>query len=122
MSPLPDDIITWLQKHPYLKTSEPEPVTVGGEKGMQIDVEVPVPKEYSEFICGSDPCIALFGGSEGTVRVLVPAGGKNRVIVLEDVDGETVIIMSNAYPASNFDTFIPKAQEVIDTVEWKDAS
>ncbi len=42
--------------------------------------------------------------------------------MLEDVEGETVTIMSNAYPASNFDTFIPNAQEVIDTVEWQAAS
>ena len=121
LSPLPDDIIAWLQKHPYLKTSEPEPVTVGNEKGMQIDVEVPVPKEYSEIHCGpGNPCILLFG-SEKNVEVLIPAGGKNRIIVLKDIEGETVTIMSNAYPASNFDTFIPNAQEVIDTVEWQAA-
>lgn len=38
-----------------------------------------------------------------------PAGGKSRLIVLEDVEGETVIIGSNAYPASEFDSIVPEA-------------
>ena len=88
---------------------------------MQIDVEVPTPKEYSSRFCGPDPCVLLFGSQENGATVLIPAGGKNRVIVLKDVEGETVIIMSNAYPASEFDTFTPRAEEVIDTVEWKGA-
>src|SRR5215208_8131173 len=29
-----EDILSWFQHHPYLKTSNPEPVTVGGVKGV----------------------------------------------------------------------------------------
>ena len=36
----PKDLVGWLQQHPYLQTSEPEPVTVGGVKGLQFDVVV----------------------------------------------------------------------------------
>src|SRR5687767_8455652 len=34
----PKDLVGWLQQHPYLQTSKPEPVTVGGVKGLQLDV------------------------------------------------------------------------------------
>src|SRR5215210_4575068 len=34
----PKNIAGWLQQHPYLQTSNPEPVTVGGVKGLQFDV------------------------------------------------------------------------------------
>jgi hypothetical protein len=34
----PKDMVGWLQQHPYLQTSKPEPVRVGGVKGVQFDV------------------------------------------------------------------------------------
>ena len=43
----PKDLVGWLQHHPYLKTSKPQPVTVGGVKGEQLDVLVELPKDYS---------------------------------------------------------------------------
>src|SRR5215210_2817436 len=43
----PKDLLGWLQHHPYLKTSKPQPVTVGGVKGVQLDVLVDLPKNYS---------------------------------------------------------------------------
>jgi hypothetical protein len=36
----PKDMVGWFQQHPYLQTSKPEPVTVGGVKGVQFDVVV----------------------------------------------------------------------------------
>ena len=34
----PKDLAGWLQNHPYIETSKPEPITVGGDKGEQFDV------------------------------------------------------------------------------------
>src|SRR5215212_9229709 len=34
----PKNIAGWLQQHPYLQTSKPEPVRVGGVKGVHFDV------------------------------------------------------------------------------------
>ena len=31
-----EDILSWFQHHPYLTTSKPEPVTVGGVKGVRL--------------------------------------------------------------------------------------
>src|SRR5829696_3561526 len=36
--PAPEELVGWFQHHPYLKTSKPEPATVGGVKGKQFDV------------------------------------------------------------------------------------
>jgi hypothetical protein len=35
-----EDILGWFQHHPYLKTSKPEPVTVGGVQGVQLETDV----------------------------------------------------------------------------------
>src|SRR3712207_829119 len=37
---VPKNLVGWLQHHPYLQTSKPEPITVGGVKGKQFDVVV----------------------------------------------------------------------------------
>ena len=35
--PAPEDMVAWYQKHPYLDTEEPEPVSIGGVKGVYFD-------------------------------------------------------------------------------------
>src|SRR5215210_6581492 len=60
----PQDLVGWLQQHPYLKTSKPEPVTLGGVKGEQLEVLVDhLPKDYYGN-CGTD-CLDIFYQSGG---------------------------------------------------------
>ncbi len=114
----PEDMVGWFQHHPYLQTDKPEPVTVGGVKGVQFDVVVEdLPEDYSG-VCGSD-CVGLFRLSSTGFPVSLVEGEKVRLIVLEDVKGETVTL-GFISPATEFDEFAPEAQKVIDTVEWRD--
>jgi hypothetical protein len=117
----PKNIAGWLQQHPYLQTSKPEPVTVGGVKGVEFDVAVgDLPKGYNPT-CSSiidDPnCVDLGRLSTGG-QIFVAEEDKTRFIVLEDVEGETVTIGFFS-PASEFEEFVPEAQKVIDTVKWR---
>jgi serine/threonine protein kinase len=119
----PDDVVTWLRNHPNLDVSKPTPVTVGGVSGTSFDVEIsPVPEDNETSAgCGPIPCVFLFaftGQRDGT-GLAVWADDTNRLVVLEDVEGETVIIAISVPP--NFKGFLPKAQQVLDTVEWKGA-
>jgi hypothetical protein len=117
----PSNIAGWLQQHPYLQTSNPEPVTVGGVKGVEVDVAVgDLPKGYNptcSSIVGQPNCVDLVRLSTGE-PVFVVEGEKVRVIVLEDLEGETVTIGFFS-PASEFEEFAPEAQKVIDTVKWR---
>ena len=40
IAPAPEDMVAWLQANPHLKTEEPKPTSVGGEKGVQFDAIV----------------------------------------------------------------------------------
>jgi hypothetical protein len=112
----PEDMVGWFQEHPYLQTDKPEPVTVGGVKGVQFDEVVEdLPEDYRGVLCGSD-CVDLFRLSTGFTVSQVEAD-KVRLIVLDDVKGETVTI-GLVSPATEFDEFAPEAQKVIDTVQW----
>jgi hypothetical protein len=115
--PAPDDMVGWFQRHPHLQTDEPEQTTVGGVKGEQFDVVVgDLPEDYYA-VCGTGCVdIAKFGGD----WIAFAEGYKERVVVLEDVKGETVIIDFGSR-ATEFDELAPEAQKVIDSVEWEGA-
>src|SRR5215218_7943755 len=111
----PKDLVGWLQHHPYLKTSEPQPVTLGGVKGEQLEVLVDhLPKDPNGY-CGSD-CLDIFNQSSNQIGYFREVN-KRRVFVLEDVKGDTVVIWF-AGPPDTFDKFAPKAQKVMDSVKW----
>jgi hypothetical protein len=117
--PLPADLVGWFEQHPYLQTDKPEPVTIGGIEGQQIDVVVgDLPKDYPEGLCGYD-CVQLTVGSVGE-EWAVEEGNKDRVTVLEDAKGETVIIDFGS-PAAKFDEYWPEAEKVVESVKWKGA-
>ena len=118
----PKDMVGWFQQHPYLQTSKPEPVTVGGVKGVEFDVGVgDLPKGYDLTTCssmtGEPNCVDLVRLSTGGA-LFAAEGYPGRVIVLEDLEGETVTIGIFG-PASEFEEFVPEAQKVIDTVKWR---
>ena len=120
--PAPEDMAAWLHKHPSVKAEEPQKVSVGGISGVQFDaVAARVPQQYPEEQCAV-PCVPLFDlGQEERFRVFpLLKDAKMRFVVVDDVEGETVTIVVGASEES-FEDAIPKAQEVIDTVEWKGA-
>ena len=114
--PAPEDMVGWYEQHPYLQTSKPELVTVGGVEGAQFDMVIEgLPEDYFGK-CGSD-CVDLFKLSSDH-RHVIWEEEKQRAIVLEDVKGETVTLVF-ASVASEFDKLAPEAQKVIDSVEWR---
>jgi len=118
----PKDMVAWFQHHPYLKTSKLKPVTIGGVKGEQFDVVVDVPKDYSG-VCGTGGCLDIVALGEFTASTGIPLafaeGVKERVIVLDDVKGETVTIDFGAgAPGTKFDEYAPEGQKLVDSIKW----
>jgi hypothetical protein len=112
----PKDLVGWLEHHPYLKTSKPKPVTVGGVKGEQLDVLVEdLPKDYSS-LCGPG-CVDIAPLSNDQEAAYFREVNKRKVIVFEDVKGDTVMIWFAA-PPDEFDEFAPEAQKVVESVKW----
>ena len=118
----PKDLVGWLQRHPFLKTSKPEPVTLGGVKGEQFDVLVEdLPKGYSgQCYTGRSDCVDIAPLSDDQAQeetAYFREGNKRKVFVLEDLKGDTVMIWFAA-PPEVFDEFAPEAQKVVDSVKW----
>jgi hypothetical protein len=115
IAPAPEDMVTWLQENPYLKTDKPKPTSIGGEKGVQFDAVVAGAPEVP--VCQECPDLGLFHESAGATWG-VNKGEKLRFIVFEDVKGETVTIVVETSPLG-FEKFLPKAEQVVTSVEWK---
>ena len=113
----PKDMVGWFQHHPYLQTSKPEPITVGGVKGEQFAVVVEdLPKDFhGECGVGCVDIASLSSGEQTTYFKEVDR--ERRVIVLEDVKGETVVIVFSS-PPEKFDEFAPEAHKVLESVKW----
>jgi hypothetical protein len=111
----PEDMVGWFQHHPYLQTDEPESITVGGVKGEQFDLVVDAPENYYGQ-CGSGDCMDIYRLSDGET-ISFEEGNKTRIVVLEDVKGDTVVLDIGT-SATEFDEFMPEAQKVLDTVKW----
>jgi hypothetical protein len=91
-----EDILGWYQHHPQLKTSKPEPVTVGGVEGVQLETDL------AKDAPNEEPSFRYSDGFEAGIE-----RGEGRTIIL-DMKGEAVSI----------DVDFPKAQKVVDTVKW----
>ena len=87
---------------------------------MRFDVVVGKLPEGYHGVClaiiGND-CVDIAKFSDEQM-LLLPKGFKARVIVLEDVEGQTVTVYYGG-TAKEFDEVAPEAQKVIDTVEWR---
>src|SRR5215213_1430269 len=122
----PEDLVGWLEHHPYLKTSDPEPNSVGGVEGLQVDVAVAkdLPEDYHSGVCSSiaepEECVDLFKVSTPQVSpVFVSESTKTHLIVTKDELSGLTVAMGYASRSTNFDEFAPEAQKVIDTVQWE---
>lgn len=101
----------------YPLPSRGPPASVGDVSGKQIDVTVTsTPGNYPKEVCGEQPCVPLYTLSDEN-GILVYEGFKDRFAIVH-VGCETVLIAVFG-PADRFDDFLPKAQKVLDSVEWK---
>jgi hypothetical protein len=113
--PAPKDLVSWLRQHPYLDTEKPEPVSIGGAKGVYFDaVATDLPDGYGNSVCPIGPLDA------GREEFCISPPDKVRFIVLEDVKGKTVTILLQSR-AVDFEEFLPRAQKLLKGVEWEDA-
>src|SRR5919107_5932847 len=82
----PDELVGWFQHHPYLKTSKPEPVTVGGVEGVKFDVLLVNQPMNHKGVCGDSGCLDIFKLSTGGSSEVFGLK-REHYIVLGDVKG-----------------------------------
>jgi hypothetical protein len=105
-------LVGWFQHHPYLETSKPEPISVGGVKGVQFDVVLANQPANHKGVCGNGPgCQDIFALSTGGSSEVF-FQHRNTYIVLKDVKGVPVVIQYSDNKGV-FDEFVPEAKKVL---------
>jgi hypothetical protein len=115
--PAPEDWVGWFRSHPYMLVDKPQPTSVGGVSGKRIDMYVDLlPEDYQSVWCGGSRDVALWPLQDGAWCAI--EGTLDRLIILDGVEGKKVIIDVGG-PSRTFEEFLPRAQKVLDTVEWE---
>ena len=102
-----DDFIAYLQglEAIGMTVSEPEPVTVDGVSGQQVDVQSNEAEAPGLYQIAED------------VFHLVP-DETARFLVL-DKDGETVLLIVDSFSSDGFDDWVETAHPVLDSIRWE---
>ena len=111
------DVATWIKSRPGFATNPQRPVTIGGHRGLELDVSIAATwKESCPFANGL-PSVPLFVGASGTYRWVV-AGTERLRLDLLDVDGRTVVIDVDAFDGSLMDALVAQAQPIIQSLTF----
>ncbi len=116
--PAPGDLVRWFEEHPGLDTSRAVRMTLGGMPAKRFDATVASLPQERPHECPD--CLPVFSLGEFGEPVSIVEGFKQRITIVEDVDGQTVAIILYA-PLDQFDRYLPEAQGVLDSIEWKGA-
>ncbi len=109
----PSDFAAWLTSHPHLRATKPKPVEALGLKGVSIDVRVKSsqPRKYKD--CGKveGECVVMFIGS--VEPIVYGSKVRGRFYVLQQPDGEQLVVEEFAEPASAFARARPPLDAVL---------
>lgn len=124
IGPTAREFIAFLQGHPYLKTSDPKPVIVGGRGGLAIDVTVARPLVVAD--CPNSPLASdpdhpvwkheyLFELGGGSVWLRL--NDRVRIVSIDSTSGPALTFVVESNP-EDYDAFLPMAQEVLDSLAF----
>ncbi len=112
--PAPKDLLAWFRQHPRLDISRPVVTSVGGLPAERFYASVSsLPKKTLDEC---PDCLPVFG-LRYQEPISIVKGFKQQITLVEGPGGESVAIILYA-PPGQFDSYLPKAQEVLNTVAW----
>lgn len=113
------ELVAWLRARPGLVVSTPAMATVGGLRGLSVDVAIKGDwTESCPFANGAPTVPLIWGGSAG-YRWIIVGNERLRMYVLDLPDGGTVIVDVDAFEGSLIDALIERAVPIIRSFQFK---
>ncbi|HEX6954135.1 MAG TPA: hypothetical protein VF156_04570 [Agromyces sp.] len=111
----PTDLVAWYQSVPGLIVSEPEPVTVGGLDGLQLDVELEPGDDTCDY--GGNLGIPLFiGDGVSEVHHAILEEMDIRLVLLAWGDGNLTLEITNVREQHSAEEFRSQVQSIVDSL------
>lgn len=119
----PQDLVGWIQDHPFIEAGAATVTTVGGTEAIQVDAVVKTtPKRYGgpgveDGGCPA-PCVVLWTTeAEGASFVFFVKGERVRFIVLRV--GEQDVVITVEAMAGEFDQVVAESERVLGTLSFE---
>ena len=106
-------LATWIRGLPGLAVSGPRIVTVGGLRGVEIDVAIAAGWTASCPFAGGAPTVPLFVGADGELRWVVAGSERLRLDLLDVPGGGTVVVDVDAFDGSAWDSLLAAATPIV---------
>lgn len=115
---LSSELTTWIRSLPGLTVGNPRIVTVGGLRGVEIDVAIAAGWTASCPFANGLPTVPLFVGGDGNLRWVVAGSERLRLSLLDVPGGGTVVVDIDAFDGSLMDTLLGQATPIVESFSF----
>ena len=117
----PEALVEWISTRPGIVATEPQAITIDGHAGLWVDVEV-APDWTGRCEDASKPIVILMAEASAASDAWnwgVLSGEKQRLILLDLGDGDTVLIgIESVYP-DRWDALLAEAMPIVESFRFK---
>jgi hypothetical protein len=110
---------TWIRGLPGLDVAAPRLVTVGGLRGVELDLQIAAGWTASCPYANGLPTVALFVGPDPDFRWTVAGTERLRLDILDLPDGTTVVVDVDAFDGALMADLLSAAQPIVRSMAFK---
>ncbi len=112
------ELSAWIRERPGLTVSSPKLVTVGGLRGVELDLGIVDGWTASCPFADGTPTVALFQGTNGEYRWVVAGTERLRLDLLDLPGGGTLVVDVDAFDGSLFDDLVTVASPIVQSLTF----
>ena len=112
------ELATWIRGLPGMVASSPRMVTVGGLRGVELDLALNTGWTASCPFANGVPTVPLFVGSNGNMRWVVAGNERLRLSLLDVPGGGTVVVDIDAFDGTLMDELLAAATPIVQSLEF----
>jgi hypothetical protein len=112
------ELATWIRGLPGIIASSPRIVTVGGLRGVELDLALNTGWTASCPFAEGVPTVPLFVGADGSLRWVVAGNERLRVDLLDVPGGGTVVVDIDAFDGTLMDGLVAAAAPIIQSFSF----
>jgi hypothetical protein len=110
---LSTELTTWIRGLPGLVVSSPRLATVGGLRGVELDIAIAAGWTTSCPFANGVPTVPLFVGADGQLRWVIAGNERLRLSLLDVPGGGTVVVDIDAFDGTLMDGLLASAQPIV---------
>jgi hypothetical protein len=112
------ELAAWIRSLPGMVASSPRMVTVGGLRGVELDLALNTGWTASCPFANGVPTVPLFVDKDGGLRWVVAGNERLRLSLLDVPGGGTVVVDVDAFDGTLMDDLLAAATPIVQSLEF----